>query len=218
MNAPITNLVQADDLLLVIDVQRDFCGGGALAVPDGDAVVPIINRVSEGFHHIVLTQDWHPAGHTSFASSHPGAKPFDRIQVAYGAQTLWPDHCVQQTSGAEFHPGLDDLVFKRTELIIRKGFDRQIDSYSAFIENDKRTTTGLAGYLRERGFKRIFLVGLAYDYCVRYSAVDAVSAGFEAYVIQDACRAIGSVAETEAEFESIGVHRVTAAGLAIAGN
>ena len=205
------------DMLLVIDLQRDFCSGGALAVPDGDAVVPVINRISASFQHIILTQDWHPAGHTSFASSHPKAKPFDRIQVAYGIQTLWPDHCVQQTPGAEFHPGLDDLVFKRTELIVRKGFDRQIDSYSAFVENDKRTTTGLAGYLRERGFRRIFLAGLAYDYCVRYSAVDAVSAGFEAHVLQDACRAIGQIEETEEEFERVGVHCLTAADLSAVG-
>jgi len=197
-----------DDLLLVIDVQRDFCLGGNLAVPDGDAVVPLINRLAAHFHHIVLTQDWHPAGHASFVSSHPGAKPFDRIELAYGPQTLWPDHCVQQTPGAEFHSGLDEIVFQRTELILRKGFHRQIDSYSAFVENDKQTTTGLAGYLRERGFRRIFLAGLAYDYCVRFSAVDAVRAGFEAVVLKDACRAIGPFDETERQFVQVGVKQM----------
>jgi nicotinamidase/pyrazinamidase len=210
--------MREDDLLLVIDVQRDFCLGGALAVHDGDAAVPEINKLAAHFQHIVLTQDWHPASHSSFASSHPGAQPFDQIVLPYGQQMLWPDHCVQQTPGAEFHPGLDTLVFKRAQLILRKGFDKQIDSYSAFLENDKQTTTGLAGYLRQRGFRRIYLAGLAYDYCVRYSAVDAVRAGFEAFVIADACRAIGQVAETEAEFARVGVHRVTASELLPAGS
>jgi nicotinamidase/pyrazinamidase len=200
-----TNPMRDDDPLLVIDVQRDFCTGGKLAVPDGEAVVPMINRLAAHFQHIVLTQDWHQAGHTSFASSHPGTQQFDRIELAYGPQTLWPDHCVQQTSGAEFHPGLDDIVFQRAELILRKGFHREIDSYSAFVENDKQTTTGLAGYLRERGFRRIFLAGLAYDYCVRFSAVDAVRAGFEVVVIKDACRAIGLKDETEREFAQMGI-------------
>ena len=201
-----------DDLLLLIDVQRDFCAGGRLAVPDGDAVVPAINRLAGRFKHIVLTQDWHPAGHTSFASHHPGKRPFEQILVSYGVQTLWPDHCVQQTPGAEFHPDLDvALVLRPAELILRKGFRKETDSYSAFLENDKRTTTGLAGYLRERGFRRIFLAGLAYDYCVRFSAVDAVRAGFETFVIEDACRAIGPVAETEREFAQAGVELATAA-------
>jgi len=197
-----------DDLLLIIDVQRDFCPGGQLAVPGGDAIVPQINRLASHFEHIVLTQDWHPASHTSFASSHPGARPFDQIAAEYGSQTLWPDHCVQGTAGAEFHP---DLEVTRAELILRKGFRPTIDSYSAFLENDKRTPTGLAGYLHARNFQRIFLVGLAYDYCVRFSAIDAVQAGFEAIVIVDACRPIGAIAETEREFAQIGVKRITAA-------
>jgi nicotinamidase/pyrazinamidase len=199
-----------DDLLLIIDVQRDFCPGGQLAVPGGTGVVPTINSLAAHFQHIILTQDWHPASHTSFASSHPGARPFDQIAAEYGSQTLWPDHCVQGTPGAEFHP---DLEITRAELILRKGFRPAIDSYSAFLENDKRTSTGLAGYLRERNFKRIFLAGLAYDYCVRFSAIDAVHAGFEAVVIQDACRAIGPVAETEQQFAQAGVKRITAAAL-----
>jgi nicotinamidase/pyrazinamidase len=205
--------MRANDLLLLIDVQRDFCSSGQLAVPDGDAVVPVINRLASEFQHIILTQDWHPANHTSFASSHREARPFDQIQLAYGTQTLWPDHCVQQTTGADFHPGLGTIVFQRAELILRKGFRTEIDSYSAFLENDKQTTTGLAGYLRERGFRRIFLAGLAYDYCVRFSAVDAVHAGFEAVVIEDACRAIGPVSETEQEFTEVGVSRLKSAEL-----
>ena len=203
--------MRKDDLLLLIDLQRDFCSGGQLAVPDGDTVVPLINQIATHFQHIVLTQDWHRADHTSFAPSHSAAKPFDQIELAYGPQTLWPDHCVQQTPGADFHPDLNALVFERTELILRKGFRKEIDSYSAFLENDKQTTTGLAGYLRERGFRRIFLAGLAYDYCVRFSAVDAVRAGFEAIVIKDACRAIGPVSETEREFAQVGVKQMQSA-------
>jgi nicotinamidase/pyrazinamidase len=208
--------MRSDDLLLLIDLQRDFCFGGRLAVPDGDAVIPVINRLAAGFQHIILTQDWHPADHTSFASSHPGAKPFAQVQLAYGPQTLWPDHCVQQSSSADFHPSIDALVHRRTELIVRKGFHREIDSYSAFLENDKQTSTGLAGYLRERGFRRIFLAGLAFDYCVRFSAVDAVRAGFEAVVIGDACRAIGPTGETEQEFAQVGVIQVKAAEIPVA--
>ncbi len=203
------------DLLLVIDVQNDFCPGGRLAIADGDAVVPAINRLATRFHHIVLTQDWHPANHASFASSHRGATPYDTVNAAYGNQTLWPDHCVQNTPGAEFHPDLDPgLVLARTELILRKGFRREIDSYSAFLENDKQTPTGLAGYLRERGFERLFLAGLAYDFCVRFSALDAVAAGFEAFVIDDACRPVhlpGSLAATEEEFARAGVSRISIA-------
>src|SRR5271163_2112115 len=155
--------IRPDDLLLVIDVQRDFCPGGALAVPGGDAVVPLINRLASRFEHIVCTQDWHPHGHRSFASAHPGKAPFDQATVEYGLQTLWPDHCVQGTPGADFHP---DLKIPHAELILRKGFRREIDSYSAFFENDRQTPTGLAGYLRERGLTRLFLVGLATDFCV----------------------------------------------------
>lgn len=196
--------VQSSDLLLVIDVQRDFCPGGALAVEDGDAVVPLINQLAARFEHIVLTQDWHPAHHQSFASTH-GKQPYTETEVAYGPQTLWPDHCVQGTPGAEFHPGLE---LTRAELILRKGFRAGIDSYSAFFENDRTTATGLKGYLRERGFRRIFLAGLAFDYCVRFSAVDAVRAGFEALVIEDACRAVklpGSVEATRRELAETGV-------------
>jgi nicotinamidase/pyrazinamidase len=205
-NIPITE----NDVLLVIDVQRDFCPGGALAIPDGDAVVPVINRLSRAFQHVVLTQDWHTPGHHSFASSHAGASPFQTMPADYGEQTLWPDHCVQGTPGAEFHPG---LAAANVELILRKGFRPQIDSYSSFLENDKRTPTGLAGYLRERGITRIFLAGLAYDYCVRYSAVDAVRAGFESFVVEDACRAIGSSDSTNQEFAQLGVHRIDVANL-----
>jgi len=202
-----------DDILLVIDVQQDFCPGGRLAVADGDAVVPPINTVAAQFEHVILTQDWHPPGHVSFASTHAGKKPFEKTAVDYGEQTLWPDHCVQGSVGADFHPGLD---IPHAELILRKGFQRDIDSYSAFFENDHCTATGLAGYLRERGLQRVFIVGLAYDYCVRFSAVDAVAQGFRAVVIEDACRAIdlnGSVSETNQAFADLGIDRVQAAAL-----
>jgi nicotinamidase/pyrazinamidase len=175
------------DILVAIDVQNDFCPGGALAVADGDAVVPAINALSPRFEHFAATQDWHTPGHHSFAGSHDGRKPFETITLAYGPQTLWPDHCVQGTMGAEIHPDLD---LSGAELIIRKGFRKEIDSYSAFFENDKKTPTGFAGYLRDRGLKRIFFTGLATDYCVAYSALDAKAAGFESYVVIDACRAI----------------------------
>ena len=197
-----------DDLLLVIDVQNDFCAGGALAVADADAVVPIINRLTERFDHVVLTQDWHPAGHSSFATSHPGSAAFDTISMPYGPQTLWPDHCVQGTAGAEFHPQLET---KRAELVIRKGFRTGIDSYSAFYENDRRTSTGLAGYLRDRGFDRIFLAGLATDYCVYYSALDARRLGFDSVVIEAGCRAINLAGSLEAAWSAmadLGVQRV----------
>lgn len=193
------------DVLLVVDVQNDFCPGGALAVPDGDAVVPVVNRLVERFAHVVLTQDWHPPGHHSFASSHPGRTPFETVEVAYGPQVLWPDHCIQGTPGAAFHAG---LRADRAELIIRKGFRPAIDSYSALYENDKTTPTGLAGYLRERGFTRIVLAGLATDFCVRWSALDARREGFAAVVLLDACRAIdlgGSLATALAEMRGAGV-------------
>lgn len=202
--------MRSDDILLIIDVQRDFCPGGNFAVAEGDLVVAPINRLAASFQHIALTQDWHPADHASFASKHPDHQPYQTIQTPDGLQTLWPDHCVQGTAGADFHPNLD---ITRAELILRKGFRPAIDSYSAFLENDKRTTTGLAGYLRERAFRRIFLAGLAYDYCVRFSAVDAVHAGFEAIVIHDACRPIGAIEETEREFAQIGVKRIAVAEL-----
>jgi nicotinamidase/pyrazinamidase len=197
-----------DDLLLVIDVQNDFCPSGALAVGDGDAVVPVINRLSRRFNHVVLTQDWHPVGHSSFASAHPGSAPFQTVMMPYGEQTLWPDHCVQGTSGAAFHP---QLSTERAELVIRKGFRGEIDSYSAFYENDRRTPTGLSGYLRDRGFQRLFLVGLATDYCVHYSAVDARRLGFETVVVEAGCRAIdlmGSLASAWTAMQQAGVQRL----------
>jgi len=203
------------DLLLIVDVQNDFCSSGALAVPHGDEVVSAINRLSRLFQHVVLTQDWHPRGHLSFASSHPGAEAFQVVDVAYGRQTLWPDHCVQQSYGAEFHPALETA---KAELILRKGFRMEIDSYSAFRENDGAARTGFAGYLREREIERVFLAGLAYDYCVRFSAVDARSEGFSAVVIEDACRGIGlegpaengSMEETRREFAERGVSHIQA--------
>jgi len=194
------------DVLLVIDVQNDFCPGGQLAVADGDAVIPVIHRLAPLFQHVILTQDWHSPHHLSFASAHPGKHPFEQIEVSYGAQTLWPDHCVQGTKGADFHP---DLNLTKAELILRKGFRPQIDSYSAFYENDGATATGLAGYLKERGLTRVFLGGLAYDFCVGYSALDARRCGFEATVIRDACRAIdlhGSVKQMERASAEAGVH------------
>ncbi len=196
------------DLLLIIDVQNDFCPGGALAVADGDAVVPVINRLAARFAHIAMTQDWHPRGHSSFASSHPASAPFETIDMPYGRQTLWPDHCIQGTPGAAFHA---QLLTERAELIIRKGFRSAIDSYSAFYENDRRTPTGLAGYLRERGLRRIYLAGLATDYCVHYSAVDARRLGFETTVIEAGCRAIdlsGSLDAAWAAMAAAGVERV----------
>jgi nicotinamidase/pyrazinamidase len=200
--------IRDDDLLLIIDVQNDFCPGGALAVADGDAVVPIINRLAERFDHVVLTQDWHPPGHRSFATSHPGSVPFETIGMPYGEQTLWPDHCVQGTPGAAFHP---QLATERAELVIRKGFRPDIDSYSAFYENDRHTSTGLAGYLRERGLRRIFMAGLATDFCVHYSAVDARRLGFDTVVIEAGCRAIdlaGSLGAARAAMAEAGVQRV----------
>jgi len=205
--------VDAHDVLIVIDLQNDFCPGGALAVPNGDQVIFPILRISPLFQHIILTQDWHPANHTSFAASHPGKNPYESIELSYGAQTLWPPHCVQGTHGAEFHPALN---LPQAELILRKGFRPQIDSYSAFFENDRTTPTGLAGYLRERELSRVFLVGLAYDYCVGYSALDARRLGLAAFVVQDACRAIdlnGSVAAMQSEFARAGVGMVETAHL-----
>ena len=202
-----------NDLLLVIDVQNDFCPGGQLAVSGGDEVISVIHKIAPFFEHIALTQDWHPPNHQSFGSAHPGTRPFEQVQVSYGEQTLWPDHCVQGTPGAEFHPALH---LPQAELILRKGFRPQIDSYSAFFENDRTTATGLAGYLRERGLTRIFLAGLAYDYCVAYSALDARRLGIPAVVVRDACRAIdlnGSVAEIEKEFAAAGVQLIESASI-----
>ncbi len=197
--------IDEHDVLIVIDVQNDFCHGGALAVADGDAVVEAINRIAAFFKHVVLTQDWHPAEHTSFATAHPGKRPFEQVELSYGLQTLWPPHCIQGSTGAEFHPA---LRLSQAELILRKGFDPRIDSYSAFFENDRVTPTGLSGYLEERDLTRVFLAGLAYDYCVGYSALDARRLGLPAYILRDACRAIDlndSVAKIEAEFANAGV-------------
>jgi nicotinamidase/pyrazinamidase len=200
--------VRDHDVLLIVDIQNDFCPGGRLGVPRGDETVPLINRVVARFPHVVLTQDWHPAGHLSFASTHPGKAPYQTIEATYGTQILWPDHCVQGTPGADLHK---ELQATHAELILRKGYHRDIDSYSAFFENDRTTHTGLAGYLRERSFTKIFLAGLALDFCVRYSAEDARREGFDVVVIEDACRGIdvdGSVAKTLATFEALGVRRV----------
>ena len=193
------------DVLVIVDVQNDFCPGGALAVPEGDAVVPAVNRLAAQFAHVILTQDWHPPGHLSFASSHAGKNPFETIELAYGAQILWPDHCVQGTEGAAFHRDLD---VPHAELIIRKGFLRAINSYSAFCENDRRTPTGLASYLHERGFERLTLAGLATDFCVLFSALDAREAGFEIAVAAGACRGIdldGSLARAMRAMAEAGV-------------
>lgn len=193
------------DVLLIVDVQNDFCPGGALAVPGGDEIVPVVNRLAARFPHVILTQDWHPPGHASFASSHPGKQPFDTIKVSYGQQVLWPDHCVQGTQGAAFHPGLD---VTHAELVLRKGFRSAIDSYSAFCENDRRASTGLASYLKERGFEHIILCGLATDFCVLFSAIDAREAGFEVSVAISACRGIdldGSIARATRSMGKAGV-------------
>jgi nicotinamidase/pyrazinamidase len=193
------------EVLIVTDPQLDFCPGGALAVPRGDEIVPAVNRLARRFSHVIVTQDWHPAGHLSFASAHPGRTPFETIEVAYGPQTLWPDHCVQGTPGAAFHPALD---LPAVELIIRKGYRAAIDSYSAFRENDRTTPTGLTGYLRERGFERVTLCGLASDFCVFYSAIDAREAGFATSVALGASRAIdldGSLAQALGAMRAAGV-------------
>ena len=183
------------DVLLIIDVQNDFCPGGSLAVDGGDDVVPVINRLQDHFDNIVLTQDWHPTDHTSFASGHAKKKPFESVTVAYGDQTLWPDHCIQGTPGADFHP---DLNRDQAQLVIRKGFRATVDSYSAFFENDRTTPTGLTGYLRERGIDRVFLTGLATDVCVRFSAMDARNHGFDTVLILDGCRGLDEKTVNEA--------------------
>jgi len=184
---PYAITISDQDVLLAVDLQADFMPGGALAVEDGDAIVPLVNALTRRFANVVVTQDWHPPGHASFASSHAEAKPFDTKRLGYGDQTLWPDHCVQGTAGAEVHP---DFALDKAFLILRKGMHPGVDSYSAFVEADGKTTTGLAALLKARGVKRVFACGLATDYCVAYSALDARAAGFEAFVIEDACRAI----------------------------
>jgi nicotinamidase/pyrazinamidase len=205
----------ARDVFIVIDVQNCFVPGGSLAVGRGDEIVPLINRLAKGFRHVVMTQDWHTPHHVSFASSHPGKKPFDLIDLAYGKQMLWPDHCVQGTPGADLVAGLS---VPGAELVLRKGYRDAVDSYSAFNEADRRPT-GLGAYLRERGLKRVFLAGLATDFCVAWSAVDARKAGFEVYVIEDACRGIdtnGSLAKAWADMHRAGVHRIQSGDLALA--
>jgi nicotinamidase/pyrazinamidase len=193
-------------ILLAVDIQNDFCPGGSLAVGGGDEIVPLINSIAKDFRHVVLTQDWHPADHSSFASQHPGAAPFTQVEMYYGPQTLWPDHCVMGTRGADFHAGLN---VPNVEMIIRKGYRKAVDSYSAFFENDHRTPTGLIGYLKERGFTRLTVVGLAFDYCVRYSAEDAKILGFDVTVIERATRAIdlgGTAEATRQSFAARGIH------------
>ena len=209
--------IKIDDAsaLLVIDVQNCFLPGGSLAVKDGDQVVPVINRLAKGFANIVMTQDWHTAGHISFASSHAGKKPFETVDLAYGKQVLWPDHCVQGTDGASLSK---DLSIPQAELIIRKGYHKDVDSYSAFTEADGKTTTGLAAWLKARKLQRLFIAGLATDFCVAWTAMDARKAGFEAYVIEDACRAIdtqGSLAKAWADMAKAGVKRIQSGDIAV---
>jgi nicotinamidase/pyrazinamidase len=191
--------------ILIIDVQNDFCPGGKLAVADGDEIVPLINHLATQFDHVLLTQDWHPKDHSSFASQHPTAEPFTQINMPYGPQMLWPDHCIIGSAGAKFHKALD---VPQAEIIIRKGFRKSIDSYSAFFENDHKTPTGLGGYLKERGFTEVTCVGLAFDYCVRYSAEDAKALGFDVTVIEAATRAIdvgGTADAARASFAERGI-------------
>ncbi len=197
------------DALLIIDVQNDFCPGGALEVPNGDQVVPVINKLAGHFDHVIQTQDWHPEGHSSFASSHEGKGPFETIEMPYGEQMLWPDHCVQSTGGSDFHP---DLITNPTQLIIRKGFRKEIDSYSAFYENDMETPTGLTGYLNERRIDSLFACGLATDFCVKWSVIDGLKEGFKVTVIEDAVRGIdidGSVDKAWNEMEEAGAERIS---------
>jgi nicotinamidase/pyrazinamidase len=201
-----------DEVLLVIDVQRDFLPGGSLAVPDGDAVIPRINRLGERFREVVLTQDWHPAGHISFGSTH-GKQPFvETVEASYGTQSLWPDHTLQESPGASLHPA---LFLPHAGLIVRKGFRKDVDSYSAFLENDHTTSTGLAGYLRDRGLTKLYLCGLAWDYCVGYSALDGKALGFEVTVIEDAVRGIApdSMAAMTARWDAAEVNRIQSAEL-----
>jgi nicotinamidase/pyrazinamidase len=209
--------IKIDDAsaLLVIDVQNCFLPGGSLAVKDGDQVIPVINRLAKGFANVVLTQDWHTAGHISFASAHAGKKPFETIDLAYGKQVLWPDHCVQGTDGAALSK---DLSIPQAGLVVRKGYHKDVDSYSAFTEADGKTTTGLAAYLKARNLQRLFIAGLATDFCVAWTAMDARKAGFDAYVVEDACRGIdtqGSLAKAWADMEKAGVKRINSSDIAV---
>jgi nicotinamidase/pyrazinamidase len=202
------------DALIVVDVQNDFCPGGRLAVQKGDEVVPLVNLLAKRFESVVLTQDWHPPGHQSFATSHPGSKPFDTVKLAYGQQVLWPDHCVQGSEGAALHK---DLSVPHAQLVLRKGHHREVDSYSAFLEADRKTRTGLEGYLDERGIKRVFVCGLATDFCVAWTALDADKLGFAALVVEDACRAIdmqGSLAAAWEKMKKAGVKRIQSGDIA----
>jgi nicotinamidase/pyrazinamidase len=203
----------ASSVLIVVDVQNDFCPGGALAVPGGDEVVPVINALARRFDNVVLTQDWHPAGHVSFATSHVGKAPFDLIELPYGPQVLWPDHCVQGTNGAAFHAGLD---VPHAQMVVRKGHRQGVDSYSGFLEADRTTPTGLGGYLKERGFLHVYIAGLATDFCVAWTALDARRLGVKTTVVEDACRGIdastvpgGTLAKAWADMSAAGVGRIT---------
>ena len=209
--------IKVDDAsaLLVIDVQNCFLPGGSLAVKDGDQVIPVINRLAKGFANVVMTQDWHTPGHVSFASSHGGKQPFETIDLAYGKQVLWPDHCVQGTDGASLSK---DLSIPQAELIVRKGYHKDVDSYSAFTEADGKTTTGLAAWLKARKLQRLFIAGLATDFCVAWTALDARKAGFDAFVVEDACRGIdthGSLAKAWADMEKAGVKRIQSSDIAV---
>lgn len=197
------------EALLIVDIQNDFCPGGSLAVKDGDNIIPIINRLSKKFDIVIATQDWHPAGHSSFASTHPGKKPYETIEMNYGAQVLWPDHCMQGTVGGDFHPNLET---DKIQLIIRKGFRKGIDSYSAFFENDQKTVTGLKGYLQNRNVDTLYICGLATDFCVKWSAIDGANQGFKVNVIEDASKGIdldNSVEKAWQEMTKAGVKRIS---------
>ena len=210
-------MAKTSSVLIVVDVQNDFCPGGALAVPKGDRIVPVINRLALRFEHVVLTQDWHPAGHASFASSHRGKKPFDMVRLGYGPQVLWPDHCIQGSKGALFHKRLD---IPHAAMIVRKGMRKSVDSYSGFLEADRKTPTGLGGYLSERKLTQVFVVGLATDFCVAWTALDARRSGLAVTVIEDACRGIdaptvpgGTLAKAWADMAAAGVKRVMSSSL-----
>lgn len=191
--------------LLIVDLQNDFCPGGALAVPQGDTIVPTVNELVDAFDIVIQTQDWHPSGHHSFASSHDGKNPYDTVELDYGTQVLWPDHCVQGSKGADFHP---ELNTHKSEVIIRKGFRKEIDSYSTFYENDNQTPTGLTGYLRDRGITDLYTVGLAADFCVKWSILDGIDEGFTMYIVEDAVKGIdldGSLKQAWQEMNEKGV-------------